>query len=186
MSVKGTLPPRQLFGNQQSRIVQEFRQDPETQKQKDRLMKLLADRVRSNPALMPLPGQSTPLLDFRAVLKDTELLDLPMSFGDPGNKIPGLIAGGPAKGANASDAGDDVRNVDGKFIATNLGASTLHIRATFSFDVFDCVDFCPGASGSGLALGLTIPMSKLEATPDVPTYDVPFEVIYGLSDDQSF
>lgn len=183
---KGTLPPRQVFSNQQSRVVQEFRQDPETQKQKDRIMRLLADRVRSNPSLMPIPGQSTSLLDFRIVLNDAELLDLPMSFGDPGNKIPGLIAGGPAKGINASDAGDDVRNVDGKFIATNLGLSTLQIRAVFTFDVFDCVDFCPGAAGSRSAQALTIPVSKLEATPDVPTYDVPFEVIYGLSDEQSF
>ncbi|WP_143053067.1 hypothetical protein [Nitrosovibrio tenuis] len=181
---KGTLPPRQLFGNQSSRVVNEFRQDPETQKQKDRIMKLLADRVRSNPVLTPPPGGSTALLDFRTVLKDSELLDLPMSFGDPANKIPGLIAGGFGKAA--SDAGDDVRNADGKFIATNLGLNTLQIRATFTFDVLDCVDFCPGAPGSGAALAVTIPMSKLEATPDVPTYDVPFEVIYGLSDIQTF
>ena len=175
---KGTLPPRKVFGDQQSRIVSEFRSDPETFKEKDKIMQLLADRVRADPQLMPAPGQSTPLLGFRTVLGDAELLDRPMSFGDPGNRIPGFIAGGPAKGNDASDAGDDVRNVDGKFIATNLGDSTLRIRAAFTFDVFDCVDFCPGASGSGLALGLTIPISKLEATPDVPTYDVPFEVVY--------
>lgn len=178
---KGTLPPRKLFGDQKSRVVNEFREDPETKKQTDRIIKLLAARVRSNPKLMPQLGQSTPLLDFRPTLGDSELLDLPMSFQDPANKIPGLIAGGFGK--NSSDAGDDVRNVTGKFIATNLGSFGLQIRASFVFDVFDCVDFCPGNSGSGWALGLTIPMSMLEATPDVPTYDVPFEVAYGLSDD---
>ena len=109
---KGTLPPRKIFADQKSRVVKEFRQDPETQKQARAIMKLLAEKIKNNPALMPLPGQSTPLLDFRAVLTDKELLDLPMSFGDPGNKIPGFIAGGPAKGIDASDAGDDVRNVD--------------------------------------------------------------------------
>lgn len=57
-----------------------------------------------------------------------------MSLGDPANKIPGLIAGGSGKAA--SDAGDDVRNADGEFIATNLGLDTLQIvqcsRSTFS------------------------------------------------------
>ena len=147
-------------------------------------MKLLADKIRSDSTLMPAIGQSTPLLNFRAVLANADLLNLPMSFKDPANKIPGNIAGGFGK--NSSDAGDDVRNVDGTFVATNLGLSTIKISAAFTFDVLDAVDFCPGAPGGFFAQRVSIPMSRFEATPDFPTYDVPFEVIYGLSDDQSF
>ncbi len=181
---KGTLPPRRLFGNQTSRIVEEFRQDYETVKQKNRVMKLIAERVRSNPVLMPQPGYSTPLMNFQDVLDVSEVQDLPMTFTNGDTRIPGNIAGGYGK--NASDAGDDVRSVDGKFIATNLGDSTLWINASFVFDVLDCVDFCPGAPGDWRAQLITIPMSRLEATPDFSTYDVPFEVIYGLHDDQYF
>ena len=107
-----------------------------------------------------------------------------MTFTDGDKNIPGNIAGGYAK--NASDAGDDVRNVDGSFIATNLGLSTIRINAFFIFDVLDCVDFCPGFQGGWKAQFITIPMSRLEATPDFKTYDIPFEVIYNLHDDQSF
>ena len=181
---RGTLLPRRVFGNQTSRVVTEFRQDAETTKQKDSIMKLLADRVRGNPAIMPQVGHSTPIMRFGDVLKAPEMQDLPMTFTDGAHKIPGNIAGGYGK--NASDAGDDVRNVDGKFFATNLGPSNLRINAAFIFDVLDCVDFCPGNPGDWKAQMVTIPMSMLEATPDVPTYDVPFEVIYGLSDSQDF
>jgi Domain of unknown function (DUF4157) len=181
---KGTLLPRKIFAVQNSRVVNEFRQDDETLKQKDRIMKLLAEKIRSDSTLMPAVGQSTPLLNFRAVLANADLLNLPMSFKDPANKIPGNIAGGFGK--NSSDAGDDVRNVDGTFIATNLGLSTIKISAAFTFDVLDAVDFCPGAPGGFFAQRVSVPMSRFEATPNFPTYDVPFEVIYGLSDDQSF
>lgn len=181
---RGTLPARRVFGNQTSRVVSEFRRDEETRKQKDRIMKLIADRVRGNPALMPQVGQSTPLMQFSAVLSPSEMIDLPMEFTDGAHKIPGNIAGGFGK--NASDAGDDIRNVDGQFIATNLGLSTIDIKAAFVFDILDCVDFCPGNPGDWKAQFVTVPMSRFEATPYFPTYDTPFEVIYGLHDDQSF
>jgi hypothetical protein len=181
---KGTLPPRKLFAGANNRIVQSFRQDLETIKQKDRIMKLLADEISSKPDIMPLEGKSTEILGFRPILSDSELLNLPMSFKNPADTIPGFIAGGFGKGS--SDAGDDIRNVDGSFVATNLGYSTLQIAASFTFDIFDAVDFCPGNPGGLAAQLITINLSKLEATPDIPTYDVPFEVIYGLSDKQSF
>jgi hypothetical protein len=181
---KGTLPPRQLFSGSKNRVVKEFREDPETQKQKDRIMQLLVDKVKNDSSLMPQEGQSTPLMKFKDVLAASELTDLPMSFQNPADRIPGLLAGGNSK--DASDAGDDVRNVDGQFRVINLGLSTIRIQASFVFDVFDCVDFCPGNPGGFFAQIITIPLSRLEATPDFPTYDVPFEVIYGTSDDKAF
>jgi outer membrane protein OmpA-like peptidoglycan-associated protein len=178
---KGTLPPRKLFASPTGRIVTAFREDPETDVQKTRIMKLIAARVRADPKLMPAEGKSTPLLGFRPLLNDADLLNLPMAFKDPANKIPGNLAGGFGK--NSSDAGDDVRNVDGSFIATNRGAGILAVAATFSFDVLDAVDFCPGAAGGFWAQQITIPMSRFEATPDFPTYDIPFEVVYSLKDE---
>lgn len=178
---KGTLPPRRLFHNQTSRVVTEFRQDIETVKQTNRIMKLIANRVRSNPALMPQPAHSSPIMNFRDVLSASEVNDLPMTFENGDTRIPGNIAGGYGK--NASDAGDDVRNVDGKFIATNLGSSKIRIRAYFVFDILDCIDFCPGNPGNWKAQIVTIPMSRFEATTDFPTYDVPFEVIYVFNDE---
>jgi hypothetical protein len=148
-------------------------------------MKLLSEKVPKAGLVPTKVGAATVPLPLRAVLGDVDLFDLPMSFKEPTQRIPGLIAGGPGK--NSSDAGDDIRNVDGKFVVTNLGSGTFRIAAAFTFDVFDAVDFCPGASGGFFAqLILTKDMSRLEATPDFPTYDTPFEVIYTILHDETF
>jgi hypothetical protein len=178
---KGTLPPRKLFDSPTSRIVTAFREDPETKDQKKRIMELIAKRVRASPKLMPADGKSTPPLGFRPLLDDGDLFNLPMAFKDPANKIPGNLAGGFGK--NSSDAGDDVRNVDGTFVAANRGNGILAVTANFTFDVLDAVDFCPGAAGGFWAQQITVPMSRLEATPDFPTYDIPFEVVYSFKDE---
>jgi hypothetical protein len=47
--------------------------------------------------------------------------------------------------------------------------------------VIDAIDFCPGAAGGWLAQRFTIPMSRLEATPTEPTYDLPFHVFVDMS-----
>jgi hypothetical protein len=182
---KGTLPPRRVFGDQKSRVVKEFREDPETLRERDRIFKLIADGVQKDPSLKPAEGQTTEFRAFRTVLADKDVMDLPMRFTDPTERIPGLIAGGFGK--NSSDAGDDVRNVDGQFRVTNLGLDTFRLQVQYVFDILDAIDFCPGAPGSLAAqLAFTDDLSRLEATPDVPTYDTPFEVIVGASDDRLF
>ncbi len=186
---KGTLPPRRLFGDQESRVVKEFREDPVTLERRSRIIELIAERVRKDPTLMPAEGETTEFLPFRhkvadgQVLADEEIMDLPMEFKNPFNRIPGLIAGGPGK--NASDAGDDVRNVDGRFRVTNQGGGTFRVQVSYVFDILDAIDFCPGAAGEGwFAPLITVPLSRLEATPDIPTYDTPFEVIVGAFNDR--
>lgn len=182
---KGTLPPRKVFSNGSTKLVQQFETDPETVQQRRKLMKLLGEKVPKAGLVPGQVGAATVPLPLRTVLADADLLDLPMSFKEPTKRIPGLIAGGPGK--NASDAGDDVRNVDGKFVVTNLGSGTFRVAAAFTFDVFDAVDFCPGNPGGFFAqLLITKDMSQLEATPDFPTYDTPFEVIYTIIDDETF
>ncbi|MCA9968944.1 MAG: DUF4157 domain-containing protein, partial [Anaerolineales bacterium] len=181
---RGTLPKRRLFADQTSRIVKEFREDPETLAQRRRLIDLLATRARREPDLIPPEGRTTDFLPFDTLLQSKDTKNLPMSFGDPANRIPGLIAGG--FGTNSSDAGDDVRNVDGKFRITNQGGGTIRIQMQSVFDIFDAVDFCPGNPGGMLAQGITIPLSRLEATPDIPTYDTPFNVVAGCADDATF
>ena len=177
----GTLFPREFFSNPTSNFVKSFMKDPETIKHKDALQKLIVSRIRSNPKLVPPVGKTTLVLPFRTVLKDSELLDLNMRFKNGLTRIPGLVAGGPGK--DSSDAGDDVRNVDGQFSVTNQGGGTLRILIKYTFDVFDAIDFCPGNSGGMLGLPLTMRLSRLEATPNVPTYDTPFEVLFNLKDD---
>ncbi len=181
---KGILPPRKLFGNPKGTIENAFRNDPETFKQQQIILKKIADKVKADPKLLPPEGQSTMPMNFTDVLSSGDLTDLPMNFTDPANRIPGFIAGGVGK--DQSDAGDDVRNANGKFIVTNLGLDTIKVRAAFVFDVLDAVDFCPGNPGGFFAQFLTIDLSRLEATPDFPTYDTPFEVVFGAFDDSSF
>ena len=184
VGTKGTLPPRKVFSQQDSRVVKAFRDDPATQAQKSTLMQQIADAVRANPKFLPAIGQTGPFFALTDLLTGGANLDLPIAYQDPWNRIPGLIAGGFGK--DASDAGDDVRNVDGRVRITNLDGSLLNVGVALVFDVLDCVDFCPGAPGSTLAQGITIPLSRLEATPDIPTYDTPFEVIFSLNDSGSF
>ncbi|MEO8353230.1 MAG: hypothetical protein ABI680_15990, partial [Chthoniobacteraceae bacterium] len=184
VGTKGTLPKRRTFGEKNTRVASEFREDPETLAQRNRLMELMVARVPKDSTLMPPVGRTTDFLPFRTIFSEKELLDLPMKFGDPATRIPGLIAGGFGK--NSSDAGDDVRNVDGQFRVTNQGGDTFRLQAKFFFDVQDCVDFCPGAPGGFLAQKITIPISQLEATPDIPTYDTPFEVVFGASEERRF
>lgn len=174
---KGTLPKRRLFGDPQSRVVKEFRDDPETMAQREILFTKIFSRIKGDRNLIPpQQGQSTKFMPFRTVLKDGDLLNLPMAFKDPFNKIPGLIAGGYGK--NSSDAGDDVRNVDGEFAITRTGDFDIRLSVVYIFDIFDAIDFCPGAPGSLSAqLAVTDDLSRLEATPDVPSYDTPFEVV---------
>lgn len=181
VGTKGTLPPRRLFSSASTDFVKSFARDPETNNEKTRIRDLIVARVQADPKLIPPVGKTTLLLPFRTVLKESEIMNLPMSFESPTTRIPGFVAGGFGK--NSSDAGDDVRNVDGQFRVTNQGGGTLRIQINYIFDVHDAVDFCPGAHGGPKAWPLTIPLSQLEATPDVPTYDTPFEVLYKVTDD---
>jgi hypothetical protein len=65
---KGVLPPRRLFANEKSDFVKSFISDPETEKERKRIRKLIGDRVKNDPKLIPPEGKTTLLLPFRAVL----------------------------------------------------------------------------------------------------------------------
>jgi len=99
------------------------------------------------------------------------LTDRPI-FYDNFATDPGLLAGGPGSG---SDAGPDWRKVTGsvylKLDATGGGGV---LRTKFNYEIFDCIDFCPGNCGPWYAHPLTMPLSIFEASGAF--YDVPFQV----------
>jgi hypothetical protein len=91
-----------------------------------------------------------------------------LSFSDY-SETPGILAGGVGTGQVACAVGaipstvEDTRSATGTATAFNSGGE-LHITPSIEFSATDTLDFCPGNCGGGLAQGLTVPMSRYEAT----------------------
>jgi hypothetical protein len=110
----------------------------------------------------------------------------PISYTAGHVRIPGNLAGGSgAVGVASSDAGPDLRVFSGSVVIERTrpssGPEVRTARIDLQLQVIDAVDFCPGAPGGSVAQQVTIPMSRLEATPTEPTYDLPFHVFVDLS-----
>jgi|GEM_PF-6858759 len=170
---KGDSLTRRVFRDGSSSVVQAFMIDPETVKHANTILDSVAARARSMPeAKLSVPGTSGPF--------DIPKQKLDMHFENPATEIPGNIAGGPDP--LGSDAGPDERFVVGKFVISRTGDDPKHmtkeIVAILDFTILDCVDLCPGGPGGWAAQRMTIPMSRLEATPWMPVYDMPFEVAF--------
>jgi len=163
-----------LFNTPSSRIVKAFENDEETKKHCNQILDSIAVEVSGKPkTYLPVYGISGPF-SLSSVLPPSDL-KRSMSFKNPASKIPGNIAGGES----GSDAGPDTRYVVGDFTISKIliyGNVNTFIRANLEFTVFDTIDFCPGAWGGMIAQRYTIPMSRLEATPWMPVYDLPFQV----------
>jgi hypothetical protein len=145
----------------------------------------------SRVALLPAPGATT-VVPLASVLDPatlhTRLNDpndvMGLDYDQPATTIPGNLAGGIGEGGGRGGGGTvnkDTRDVGGLLEITRDAAGTgITILPRLTFKIHDTVDFCPGNLGKGLAQGVTVPMSMLEATENrfgpVFAADVPLDV----------
>jgi outer membrane protein OmpA-like peptidoglycan-associated protein len=182
-----SLTPR-VFRGATDPIARSFLIDPATVAAQAAVFAEIAAALAHTPELnIPMSGAS-----FRsapiplATLLPTTSLIRGITYTDPVNRIPGLLAGGSGTiGTGSSDAGPDLRVFSGSVVLERTRPASGPEARTAVIDlqlqVIDAVDFCPGNPGSSTAQHVTIPMSRLEATPTEPTYDLPFHVFVDLS-----
>jgi hypothetical protein len=178
-----TLAPR-VFAGRGHRIVDAFRTDPETVLHRGLLFAdIAAAAARTPEANIPVTGTTytSPPIPLGTLLPPSSLRRS-ITYTDGHVRIPGNIAGG----TGSSDAGPDLRLFTGsvRISRTRAGPGAPEVRTALidlQLQVIDAVDFCPGAPGGTIAQAVTIPMSRLEATPTEPTYDLPFHVFVDLS-----
>lgn len=182
------LTPR-IFRGAGNPIVDAFRADPETVRHQGLLnTEIVAAAARTPEANIPLTSTAytSPPIPLGTLLPATSLTRT-INYTDPATRIPGNIAGGTGViGTASSDAGPDLRLFTGnvQIIRTQPSPGSPEVksvRVQLQLQVIDAVDFCPGAAGGSWAQTFTIPMSRLEATPTEPTYDLPFHVFVDLS-----
>ena len=182
------LTPR-IFSGAGNPIVNAFRTDPETIRHQGLLnTEIVAAAARTPEANIPLTGTAytSPPIPLGTLLPATSLTRT-INYTDPATRIPGNIAGGTGViGTASSDAGPDLRLFTGniQIIRTQPSPGSPEVKSVrilLQLQVIDAVDFCPGAAGGSWAQTFTIPMSRLEATPTEPTYDLPFHVFVDLS-----
>jgi hypothetical protein len=183
-----SLAPR-VFRAPTNPIVNAFRIDPETVAHKSALYSSIVAAVQRTPeANIPLSGTNylSPPIPLGTILPDTDL-NRNIVYTNGHIRIPGNIAGGASPtGAPSSDAGPDLRLFTGTVqIARRRrpgGGETKRAIIDLNLQVIDTIDFCPGNPGGAMARNITIPMSRLEATPTETTYDLPFHVFVSWSE----
>ncbi|MGD8447061.1 MAG: DUF4157 domain-containing protein [Desulfobacterales bacterium] len=183
-----SLAPR-VFRGRGHPIVDAFRTDPETVLHRTRLYgDIRATAARTPEANVPFTGgtYTSPPIPLGTLLP-AAALNRRINYTDPDERIPGNIAGGTGvMGTSSSDAGPDLRLFTGdvRIVRTRPRPGAAEVRTAriqMQLQVIDAIDFCPGAAGGWLAQRFTIPMSRLEATPTEPTYDLPFHVFVDMS-----
>jgi hypothetical protein len=149
-------------------LIQEYRNSEEVAKALKQVLADLDGAIAARPPALHAPRTPTsqPLLDFfvgQSVV---------INWLEP--DVPGLTAGSASAGGGYVINGvrfRDRRDIDGpvRFIpeATARGVLTRVIAEVEpTLYVYDSIDFCPGAPGGKIAQHLTIPLSRLEVTPD--------------------
>jgi hypothetical protein len=182
-----SLAPR-VFSVPGTPIVDAFRTDPATTAAQAAVFTDIVAALGHSPeANIPLTGSSytSPPIPLATLLPSSSLIR-PISYTAGHVRIPGNLAGGSgAVGVASSDAGPDLRVFSGSVVIERTrpssGPEVRTARIDLQLQVIDAVDFCPGAPGGSVAQQVTIPMSRLEATPTEPTYDLPFHVFVDLS-----
>jgi len=181
-----SLTPR-IFRGSGNVIVDAFRIDPATTVELGLLEAEIKTVARAIPeANIPFTGitYTSPPIGLGTLLPITSL-ERTINYTDGHIRIPGNIAGGSgARGTSASDAGPDLRLFTGEVLIERThsgGATSRTAHVTLQLQVIDTIDFCPGAPGRAIAREVTIPMSRLEATPRETTYDLPFHVFVDFS-----
>lgn len=183
-----SLTPR-VFRGAGNRIVDAFRTDPATVLDQGLLYTDIVLAVSHTPeATIPLSGLASlsPPIPLGTLMPPASLMRT-INYTAGYIRIPGNIAGGTGVvGVGSSDAGPDLRLVSGSVRVlrsrpTPTAPETKFAIMQLELQVIDAVDFCPGAPGPAPAWPATVPMSRLEATPTEPTYDLPFHVFVDLS-----
>lgn len=182
-----SLAPR-VFRTPGHPIVDAFRTDPATiAEQAAVFADIVAALAHTPEANIPLTGTSytSPPIPLGTLLPTTSLIR-PITYTAGHIRIPGNLAGGSGTvGVGSSDAGPDLRVFSGRVVLERRrspsGPEVRTARIDLQLQVIDAVDFCPGAPGGSVAQQVTIPMSRLEATPTESTYDLPFHVFVDLS-----
>ncbi len=169
-----------IYSNPSSRLVRGFAESSTTEEHHRWLLDLAKIKL---PALY----KTTPTLNqpnqwnFVPVEKlfTESILNYEINWSRSPFDIPAMTAGGVSE----SDAGKDSRRLSGTmglFRKTDEGGRTvgLTLMTNFRFHVKDCIDFCPGGTGSLAEQEYTVSMSRLEASG--LAYDRPFEVYFVL------
>jgi hypothetical protein len=166
-----SLTPR-VFRENESAVAYAFKHCAQIRQAQDDLLAEVIANIGLAPATTPNTWVAVPLATFIGAPSR----DLSINFSNPYD-TPGHIAGGQS----GSDAGPDVRSVEGNvrlFRRTDETGTTTEIliEPELHFRVFDAIDFIPGGAGAGIEQIFTIPLSRLEASGWA--YDVPFEVLF--------
>jgi hypothetical protein len=167
-----TAPTRHSFAGPASTVVRGFETaGVSLQAHRDVFDEAVANVAGRTPTIPPGGEVRIPVASLVASTQ------LAINWGNAFD-IPGHIAGGQSGGAG----GLDTREVRGDLIVRRVvgidGQSRYKAISDFEYFVNDTVDFCPGGTGSGLEMNLTVPLSRLEATGTAWACDVPFDVTY--------
>jgi len=152
-----------------SKIIADFTKTLPTQIEQYRMASEAIQLIKDRKLCGDLPDGVWKRLDIQklGVVKDRPKMDF---------FVVDSIAGNIAGGVGSCDGQLDSRAGKGfMYLQANTGGD-MHVRTQFQFDVFDCIDFCPGQCGTSKEQLATVPMSRIEAMGGF--YDQPFHVAY--------
>jgi hypothetical protein len=143
----------------------------------DDLLRLVIDNLNLIPGGTLQPDE-TRVVSLANIFGESSILkNRPIDYSNTLRKS-GSIAGGLGKSAAGKDYREILRG-DVTMTKRQLIGNRGYIDFTLSVDyeVFDALDFCPGACGALLEQQFTIPLSRLEAHGEA--YDVPYIVRFS-------
>lgn len=147
--------------------VKAYRDAPQSQYELALVIDQLVHRVSmAPPALSPPGNPATRQLSAYPGLGQHVEINYSEKFTLPGNTAGGVGASSPDVGSQPDDRSfsGDVTFVP---TATDRGVlSKVDLVASLKLKVLDAVDFCPGDPGDEAEQRVTIPMSRLEVTPE--------------------
>ncbi|MEE4540624.1 nidogen-like domain-containing protein [Streptomyces sp. V4-01] len=158
-------------------ILPKFRDAPKSKRAMESVFEQLVQQVSAAPA----PTLGSPDAPTTQQLSDFSGLGqhLPINYDDPFS-VPGNTAGDLSDSSPATGSQPDDRSFSGdvKYVptATDRGVlSKVDLVADLKLKVLDGLDFCPGGFGALIEQAATIPLSRLEVTPEgAGTYARPF------------
>ncbi|GAA2038612.1 hypothetical protein GCM10009839_45280 [Catenulispora yoronensis] len=149
-------------------FLTKYRDAPESQNAMKTVVDQLVQRVTAAaPPNLSAPDNPTTeqLSDFSGLGQHVDI-----NYAQPFT-LPGNTAGGVGESSPATGSQPDDRSFSGdvKFVptATDRGVlSKVDLEADLKLKVSDGLDFCPGDPGSFIEQLATVPLSRLEVTPD--------------------
>ncbi|NUR64029.1 MAG: VWD domain-containing protein [Catenulispora sp.] len=149
-------------------FLTKFRDAQESQDAMKNVFDTLVQQVTAAapPTLSPPDNPTTQHLSDYSPLGEHVDINYSQPFTLPGNTAGGVGESSPATGSQKDDR---TFSGDVKFVptATDKGVlSKVDLVAELKLKVVDGLDFCPGDVGAPLEQLATIPLSRLEVTPD--------------------